>query len=92
MKENSPEKQIMKESSPQLTLDQPAAYQIKVQGRLGESWSDWFEGMAIDVEPLESGGTITTLSGIIADQAALFGLLSRIRDLGLPLLLVERTG
>jgi hypothetical protein len=73
-----------------LTLDQPAAYQIKVQGRLKEAWSDWLEGLIIQVESLESGGAITTLSGVLADQAALFGLLSRIRDLGMPLLLVER--
>ncbi len=80
----------MKGSSPQLKLDQPASYCIQVQGRLGETWSDWFEGMDIHVEPVEGGTAITTLSGTIADQAALFGLLSRIRDLGLPLLLVER--
>jgi hypothetical protein len=72
-----------------LRLDQPATYRIKVQGRLGERWSDWFGGMAISVENGDDGTTVTTLTGTVADQVALYGLLSRIRDLGLPLLLVE---
>ncbi len=80
----------MKESSQSLSLDQAAAYQIKVQGRLGEAWSEWFEGMHIAIEGQSDGSSITTFSGTVADQAALFGLLSRIRDLGLPLLLVKR--
>jgi hypothetical protein len=56
-------------------------YRIEVQGRLDESWTSWFDDM-----------TITTLSGVVADQAALHGLLARIRDLGLPLLSVQRLG
>ena len=66
-----------------------AIYQIKVRGRLGENWSAWFDGMAITVEKSERHATITTLAGPVADQAALHGILSRIRDLGLPLLLVQ---
>ena len=73
-----------------LGMDQPATYQIKVQGRLGEDWSDWFSGMIVTVEYRKDGPTITTLTGIIPDQAALHGLLNRIRDLGLPLLDVHR--
>lgn len=66
-----------------------AIYQIKVQGRLGENWSAWFDGMAVTVEKSGHHTTITTLTGPVADQAALHGVLSRIRDLGLPLLLVQ---
>jgi hypothetical protein len=72
-----------------LRLDQPACYQIKIQGRLAETWSEWFDQMAISVEH-EDEAVVTTLKGTVIDQAALYGLLSRIRDLGLPLLLVER--
>jgi hypothetical protein len=63
----------------------PAGYQIKVKGRLGSQWSDWFEGMAI-----ESEAAVTTLTGQVADQSALHGLLVRVRDLGLPLISVKR--
>ena len=58
---------------------------IKIKGHLGSSWSEWFEGLTI---ANESNGT-TVLTGIIADQPALHGLLAKVRDLGLPLLLVE---
>ena len=63
----------------------PACYQIKVKGRLGEQWSDWFDGMTIISE-----GGMTTLTGEVADQAALHGLLIRIRDIGLQLISVNR--
>ena len=66
-----------------------AIYRIKVHGRLGESWSAWFDGMTVTVEKRGDHTTITTLAGPVADQAALYGILSRIRDLGLPLLLVQ---
>ena len=79
----------MKEINDQLGLDRPATYQIKVPGRLGESWSDWVEGMTITVESGGDGPTITTLTGVVADQAALQGLLSRLYSLGLPLISVK---
>ena len=63
----------------------PTDYRIKVKGRLDHRWSDWFEQMAISTE-----GDETILDGPVADQAALYGLLIRIRDLNLTLLLVER--
>jgi hypothetical protein len=63
----------------------PADYKIKVKGKLGPEWSDWFEEMK-----LESEGNVTILTGKIVDQAALHGLLARIRDLGLPLVSVQR--
>jgi hypothetical protein len=62
------------------------AYAIKLQGHLSESWAEWFEGLAFTHEADGS----TTLSGEVADQAALHGLLKKIRDLGLPLLAVNR--
>ena len=70
-------------------LDQPTIYQIKVKGRLDESWSLWFDGLDISPESSEAGPTVTIISGPIPDQAALHGILIRIRDLGLPLLAVN---
>ena len=66
--------------------DEAAFYEIRVQGILDGSWSEWLGGL--DVSPLDSGETV--LSGPIRDQAALHGLLNKIRDLGLPLLCVEK--
>ena len=63
----------------------PTDYQIKVKGQLGSEWSDWFDGMTI-----ESKGSVTTLTGQVLDQSALHGLLVRVRDLGLPLISVNR--
>ena len=65
---------------------QPMIYQIRIQGHLGRQWTDWFEGLTIT---LEEGGD-TLLTGPVVDQAALFGLLKRVRDLGMPLLAVNR--
>ena len=70
-------------------LDQPETYRIEIEGRLDEDWSDWFDGLIIASEDEESI-PITTLSGTVVDQAALHGILIRIRDLGLPLLSVRR--
>lgn len=72
-----------------LRLGQPAKYQIRIQGRLSQGWSDWFDGMIVTVERNGRGLSITNLTGTVADQPALHGLLARIRDLGLPLLLVK---
>ena len=63
---------------------QPLVYQIRLQGHLGSQWADWFEGLTIT---LEEGGE-TLLTGPVADQAALHGLLRRVRDLGIPLISV----
>jgi hypothetical protein len=65
----------------------PAIYQIKVKGHLADHWSDWFDGMQITIDP-EEGETI--LSGAVVDQAALHGLLIKVRDLGLTLLSLNR--
>ncbi len=63
----------------------PVHYRIKLKGCLYNKWSDWFEKMAISSE-----GEETVLKGQVADQAALYGLLIRIRDLNLALIAVER--
>ncbi len=66
-------------------FDRPGIYRIRVRGSLGPEWSDWFDGFTFDTSQTE-----TELTGQVVDQAALYGLLSKVRDLGLPLLLVER--
>jgi hypothetical protein len=63
-------------------------YEIRVEGHLNDSWSSWFESMTI--RSCEGGQTI--LSGPLADEAALHGVLMKIRDLGLPLVEVKRAG
>jgi hypothetical protein len=65
----------------------PARYEIRVEGVLGEEWSAWFGGLLVAGE----GGT-TVISGVITDQPALHGLLNRLRDLGICLISVQRTG
>jgi hypothetical protein len=80
---------MMKVTARRLRLDEPATYRIEVQGRLNDTWSAWFDGLTVGVEANGDGTAVTTLAGSVADQGALYGLLSRIRDLGLPLLLVQ---
>ena len=63
----------------------PKIYQIRIKGQLGHQWSDWFEGLTITRE--ESGDTL--LTGPVMDQAALYGLLRKVRDLGMPLISVN---
>ena len=62
----------------------PTVYQIRIKGRLDQGWTDWFEGLAIT----EDGNGDTLMSGPVVDQAALHGLLKKVRDLGIPLLSV----
>jgi hypothetical protein len=70
------------------TPDRPEAgrYEIRLTGRLDAHWAAWFDGLTVNHE---SDGT-TVLSGPVGDQAALHGLLQRVRDLGLPLISVIR--
>jgi hypothetical protein len=65
-------------------------YQIQVQGWISERWRDWFEEMSIMRDQTSNGVHITMLTGIVADQAALLGLLQKLYTLGFPLLLVRR--
>ncbi len=64
-------------------------YQIQVQGWISERWRDWFDGMSISRDRTSNGVPITRLTGIVADQAALLGLLQKLYTLGFPLLLVR---
>ena len=74
------------EINPKADPSQPMIYQIKLEGQLGRQWIDWFGVLSITLE--ENGDTV--LTGRVADQAALYGLLRKVRDLGLPLLSVIR--
>ena len=71
---------------PKATINpkEPMVYHIRIKGHLDEQWSDWFGGLAI--KPQENGDTI--LTGPVVDQAALHGVLKKVRDAGLPLLAV----
>lgn len=70
--------------------DRPEVYRIKVQGRLGETWSKWFDDMAITLEKTGDGSTLTTLTGPVVDQVALRGILDKIWNLNLTLIHVSR--
>ena len=67
------------------TPSHPTGYEIRVAGHLPPQWADWFEGLTISLE--ESGDTL--LTGPVSDQAALHGLLKKVRDLGLSLVSVS---
>ena len=78
-------------SEPHASTDDPEApgrYEIRLQGRLEARWAAWFDGLSLTHE---SDGT-SVLRGPVADQAALHGLLQKVRDLGLPLIAVMQVG
>ena len=79
--------QVMSNDSKQETdPGQPLVYQIRIVGHLDHQWTDSFGGLTIRLE--ENGDTL--LTGPVVDQAALFGLLKKVRDLGMPLVSVNR--
>lgn len=86
LSEEPESRNISNELIPEVDPDQPRVYQIRVKNHLDSSWTDWFEGMTVTLE--ENGDTL--LIGPVADQAALYGLLKKVRDLGMPLVSVNR--
>lgn len=68
--------------------DDAAVYQIRITGHLGSEWTEWFGGLTITLE--DNGETL--LTGPVVDQAALYGLLRKVRDLGMPLISIRRAG
>ena len=71
---------------PTTGTDQPMVYQLRIEGHLGCQWTDWFGGLTITLE--DNGDTL--LTGPVVDQAALHGLFKKVRDLGMPLVSVNR--
>lgn len=77
-------KAMSNETEREANPSQRTIYQIRLKGHLGSQWAEWFEGLAVTLE--EDGNTL--LTGLVDDQAALHGLLKKIRDLGMPLISV----
>jgi hypothetical protein len=75
-----------KQSHTKTDSGHPMVYQIRIEGHLDDQWADWFSGLSVTQE--ENGDAL--LTGPIVDQAALFGLLKKVRDLGMPLVSLNR--
>jgi hypothetical protein len=75
---------MRKKFNPKTDPGKPTLYQIRIKGHLGPEWSDWFEGLTVTLE--EDGNTL--LTGLVIDQAALHGLLKKVRGLGMSLVSV----
>ena len=71
-----------------MPTDEGGSYEIRLKGRLDARWAAWFEGLSLTHE----GDGTTVIHGLVVDQAALHGLLNKVRDLGLPLVSVTRVG
>jgi len=78
-------KEMSNKIDPKTDPSQPVVYQIRIKGQLNSQWTVWFEGLTITLE--EDGNSLIT--GPVVDQAALHGLLKKVRDLGLPLVSVS---
>jgi hypothetical protein len=76
--------EMTQKRNPKMNPGQTIVYQIRINGHLSSQWTDWFEGLTITLE--DNGDTL--LTGPVVDQAALHGLLKKVRDLGLPLVSV----
>ena len=77
---------MLNKRNPETDQGQPPVYQIRIKGHLSDQWTDWFEGLTITLEEDEE----TLLTGPLVDQAALHGLVKKVRDLGLPLVSINR--
>jgi hypothetical protein len=75
---------MLNELDPQTDRSKPMVYQLRIKGHVRREWTDWFGGLTIALE--DNGDTL--LTGPVIDQAALYGLLRKVRDLGLPLISV----
>ena len=71
---------------PKIDSAHPAIYQIRINGQLDSQWTDWFEGLSVTLA--DNGETL--LTGPVVDQAALYGLLKKVRDTGLTLIAVNQ--
>jgi hypothetical protein len=85
MTDHNKYKAMSNKHNPKTDPSKPIVYQIRIKGYLSDQWTDWFEGLTITLE--EDGDTL--LTGLVVDQAALYGLLKKVRDLGMPLLSVN---
>lgn len=79
-------KEMSNNRNPLIDPSQPIVYQIRIKGHLDHQWTGWFDGLVITLE--DNGDTL--LTGPVVDQAALHGLLKKVRDLGMPLLSVTQ--
>jgi len=76
----------MSHPAPNIAANPPFVYEIRLEGHLGHQWMNWFEGLTLSLD--DSGETV--LVGPVVDQAALHGLIKKVRDLGIPLISVNR--
>ncbi len=70
--------------------DLPAVYEVSIRGKLNANWSDWLDQVTITTRSHEDGQSVTILTGCIKDQAALYGLIAKIKNLGLTILSINQ--